>query len=254
MQTPLEQHQIEIERNRKSWEAKPLLRQIYAGFYHEIMARIDPALPGEIVELGSGIGNLKSHLPAAICTDLFPNPWLDLACDAYHLPFRPGSISHLILFDVFHHLERPFAFLHEASRVLRADGKVILFEPFISLASWFAYGLFHHEPVAWSRAISAETIPPPNQQYYAAQGNATRLFFRKNAPALPAGWSLRESRAIASFAYLCSGGLSKRSLYPPQLFETIKQCDALLSRFPNLFGARALVVLERQTGSPSARS
>ena len=31
--TPLEQHQIEIERNLALWRGKPLLQTIYAGFY-----------------------------------------------------------------------------------------------------------------------------------------------------------------------------------------------------------------------------
>src|SRR5260370_29029077 len=74
----LSQHQAEIERNRRAWEAKPLLQRIYAGFYERILGLIDPAVPGQIVEIGSGIGNLKAHLPKAIAADFVPNPWLDL--------------------------------------------------------------------------------------------------------------------------------------------------------------------------------
>ena len=122
MTAPLAQHQAEIERNLRAWEAKPLLKDIYAGFYRRILALIDPAIPGRIVEIGSGIGNLKAHLPGALATDLFPNPWLDLVCDGYELPFRQGSLSHLVLFDVFHHLRAPNAFLREARRVLVPDG------------------------------------------------------------------------------------------------------------------------------------
>ena len=64
MTAPLTQHQAEIERNLRAWNDKPLLRNIYAGFYQRILALIDPAIPGRIVEIGSGIGNLKAHLPA----------------------------------------------------------------------------------------------------------------------------------------------------------------------------------------------
>jgi len=110
MSLPLSQHQTEIERNLASWQDKPVLREIYASFYERILQLIDRPLPGRIVEIGSGIGNLRAHVPEAICTDLFENPWLDLVCDGYELPFRSGSLSHLILFDVFHHLEKPQAF------------------------------------------------------------------------------------------------------------------------------------------------
>src|SRR6476646_4946740 len=131
----LEQHQLEIEKNLRAWRSKPLLQKIYQEFYQRILKLIDSSVPGVVVEIGSGIGNLRTHLPRAICTDLFPNPWLDLACDGYELPFVARSLSHLILFDVFHHLQRPAAFFDEARRVLVPGGRVILFEPFISLAS-----------------------------------------------------------------------------------------------------------------------
>jgi len=35
-------------------------------------------------------------------------------------------LSHLILFDVFHHLRAPNAFLREARRVLTREGRLIL--------------------------------------------------------------------------------------------------------------------------------
>src|ERR1051326_3181981 len=114
--TPSSQHQVEIQRNLQAWASKPLLREIYARLYARIIGLIDRELPGRIVEIGAGIGNLKQHLPDSVSTDIFPNPWLDMVCDAYAMPFPDRSISHLILFDVFHHLQRPKAFLNEARR------------------------------------------------------------------------------------------------------------------------------------------
>src|SRR6185312_10197791 len=93
-------------------------------------------------------------------------------------PFDNGSLSHIVMFDVFHHLRAPNAFLREARRALAPRGRLILFEPYISIFSRPVYGLFHHEPVAWKRDIdTVESLPRP-RDYYAAQGNATRLFFR----------------------------------------------------------------------------
>jgi hypothetical protein len=235
--TPLQQHQVEIEKNRLAWEQKPILKRIYDGFYKQIIGQIDPQLKGQIVELGSGIGNLKTHLPNAITTDLFPNPWLDLVCDAYHLPFADSSISHLILFDVFHHLRYPLAFLKEARRAL--NGRLILFEPFISYSSFAAYGLFHHEPIGWTRVIDqSETVS--DRSYYAAQGNATRLFFRGKIN----GWRMVYANASSAFHYLLSGGFSKRALYREALLQPLTAMDRSLSRWPRAFGARCLIVLE----------
>jgi SAM-dependent methyltransferase len=241
---PLAQHQREVEANLRAWNAKPLLREIYAGFYQRILGLVDQRIPGRIVEIGSGIGNLKAHLPQAISTDLFAQPWLDLVCDGYELPFRDATLSHLVAFDVFHHLRAPNAFLREARRVLTPRGRLILFEPYISGASFPVYGLLHHEPVAWRRPISlAESLPRP-RDYYAAQGNATRLFFRREIPDWPAGWNIFHATAFSAFSYLLSGGYSKPALYRAGGLAFLEACDEFLSRRPRAFGARCLIGLQ----------
>jgi SAM-dependent methyltransferase len=241
----LEQHQIEIQRNKESRAAKPLIRKIYANFYDRIVRELAREVPGKIVEIGSGSGDLKARVPEAICTDLFPNPWLDMTADAYRLPFGEGSVSSLILLDVFHHLARPYAFLREAERVLAPGGRVILFEPYISWISAIAYGWFHHEPVAWKDAIDFSEEAPTEQLYYAAQGNATRLFFGPNMR-LPKSLHLTKCQATAEFAYLLSGGLSKPALYPTFCYPVAKVVDRLLSIAPRVFGGRCLIVVERR--------
>lgn len=245
MATALTQHQVEIERNLRAWNGKPLLREIYESFYDRIVQLVDPSLPGAIVEIGSGIGNLKSRFPHAIATDLFPNPWLDVVCDGYELPFPDASLSHLILFDVFHHLRAPGAFLKEARRVLSRAGRVILFEPYISATSYPVYGLLHHEPVAIRGEISAATNLPRPRDYYAAQGNATRLFFGRQNGALHE-WDVFHAHAFASFSYLFSGGFSKPAAYPKRFLGTMQRLDGVLSAWPGLFGARCLVGLTRK--------
>jgi SAM-dependent methyltransferase len=243
MTAPLAQHQAEIERNRRAWNDKPLLRNIYAGFYRRILALIDPDIPGRIVEIGSGIGNLKAHLPGAVTTDLFANPWLDLACDGYEMPFRQASLSHLVLFDVFHHLRAPNAFLREARRVLAPAGRLILFEPYISWSSYPLYGLLHHEGVAWGTPIDrAESLPRP-RDYFTAQGNVTRLFFRKEIPGWPEGWNILHAEVFSCFYYMCSGGYSKPALYPARWLEAMQRFEVKLSRWPRVFGGRCLVGL-----------
>jgi SAM-dependent methyltransferase len=243
MTAPLAQHQDEIERNLRASEAKPLLKDIYAGFYRRILGLVNPTIPGRIVEIGSGIGNLKAHLPAALATDLFPNPWLDLACDGYELPFRQGSLSHLVLFDVFHHLRAPNAFLREARRALAPTGRLILFEPYLSWASSPVYEFLHHEPVAWREPITLSGSLPRPRDYYAAQGNATRLVFRKEVPGWPEGWAIFHAEAFSCFYYLLSGGYSKPAFYPARWLEALRRFEVRLSRWPRVFGGRCVVGL-----------
>ena len=133
MSLSLEQHNIEILQNRELWEKKALLRKVYSEFYSEITRRVNPACPGVTVELGSGMGNIKQHIPQCITTDIFPNPWLDGVESAYHLSFDHGEVGHLILFDVWHHLRYPGTALKEFARVLTPEGRIILFEPAMGL-------------------------------------------------------------------------------------------------------------------------
>ena len=250
--TPVGQHQAEIQRNFRAWREKPLLQKSYAGFYHRILRLIDAQIPGRIVEVGSGIGNLKSHLPRAICTDLFPNPWLDLVCDGYELPFATGSLSHLVLFDVFHHLRTPKAFLNEARRVLHGGGRLIFFEPYISCISYPIYSFLHHEPVAWRRAIDLSATSTRPRDYYAAQGNATRLLFRREQPQWLSDWKLTHAGAFSAFHYLLSGGYSRPAFYRESWLRGLQVVDHALSRWPKIFGARCLVALTPVT-TPTAR-
>lgn len=225
-----------------------MLRELYAGFYRRILQWIDYEQPGRIVEIGSGMGNFQEHCPTALRTDLIAHPWVDQVCDAYELPFGENSLSHLVLCDVFHHLERPLAFLRSAARCVAPRGRIVLLEPYISLSSLPVYGLFHHEPVAWRKPIDLSETPPARQEYYAAQGNATRLFFLDGGKEF-AAWRRFHTEAFASFSYLLSGGFSKPSLYPKGLLGTIRSIDRCLSKCPRLFAARCLVVLERSSSS-----
>jgi SAM-dependent methyltransferase len=205
----LNQHNIEIQQNLDFWQKKPKLQEIYRGFYQLIAAQLNRAIEGKILELGSGIGNVKMMIPDAICSDLFPNPWIDQLENAYQLNFPDCSISNLILFDVFHHLEFPGTALAEFSRVLQPSGRVIIFDPYISMTGLLVYGMFHHEPVALNKKIhwfAPEDFDPWKSNYYAAQGNATRIFFSGKYSGNLHGFDLIYKKRIPSISYIASGG------------------------------------------------
>jgi len=115
-------HQDQILENEELWKGKPLLRELYRGFHELIAQNLSRRPGGAIVELGSGIGSIKQVIPECLCTDLFPNPWIDRVENAYALSFADGTVSDLILFDVFHHLRYPGAALQEFRRVLMPGG------------------------------------------------------------------------------------------------------------------------------------
>lgn len=247
---PLAQHDLEIQHNRMAWERKPLLRTIYLDFYTQILASLRKDIPGDVVELGSGIGNFKSVYPKAITTDIFPNPWIDRVENAYHLSFHDGTVSNLVLFDVFHHLQYPGQACEEIKRVLVPKGRVIIFEPYISLLGLIVYGLVHHEPIALSRKISWIPTDSANfeENYYAAQGNATRLFGIGSPykDEIEKEWRLISKKKFSALSYILSGGFSKPALYPPSLLRVVRSIEYIFNLFPLLFATRMLIVLEKK--------
>lgn len=251
MQAGLEQHNIEIQENRRHWERKPLLREVYSQFGHEIAKRVDHAQPGLIVELGSGMGNIKQQLPDCITTDVFPNPWLDRVENAYELAFADGTISHLILFDVWHHLAYPGTALREFQRVLNNHGKVIVFDPAMGILGRLAFGSFHHEPLGLDDEIEWEapdSFSSHSPGYYAAQGNASRIFGSTAFREQLRFWRVAEVSYFSALAYLGSGGFRGPQLYPMAALPLLNLVDSFLSRFP-ILASRMLVVLEKQADS-----
>lgn len=243
-------HNVELHENLGYWEKKPLLREEYARFYREIAARLTDLPHGPVLECGSGIGNLKSAFPHAITSDLFPNPWLDRQENVYQLSFATASLSAVVLVDVFHHLEYPGTVLDELTRVVQPGGRVILFEPAMGLLGRLALGLFHHEPLGLGRPIQWRAPAPfdANQLgYYAAQGNAWRVFARQERAEL-GGWQVTEIRYYPALRWLLCGGFRGPMLLNSGTAPIANAVDRILSKFPRLFASRMLVVLSKPRG------
>jgi hypothetical protein len=125
---------------------------------------------------------------------------------------------------------------------------VIVFDPAISWTGRLIYGLFHHEPIGMALPITWEApagFRPEDSDYFAAQGAATRVFWRRQAPERLAGWDLVEATPLPSFEYFATGGFSGPQLGGPRLFRLWRGLDRTFARWPNLFAARLLVVLKR---------
>jgi hypothetical protein len=242
--TEIEQHNQEISENRRFWDCKPTLRRAYADFYKAIGAQ---TVSGLTVELGSGMGNIKQYIPECITTDIFPNPWLDRVESAYNLGFEDNTVSNLILFDVWHHLEFPADALLEFRRVIAPGGRVILLEPAMSLLGRMIYGRCHHEPLGSDIVFPQKPVGKTNipARYFAAQSSAYRIFGMKQQPELLAGWNMLQFKHIVSFAYLGSGGFRGPQLYPEAFSPFVRLIDRALSCAPSAFAARILVTLEK---------
>ena len=246
--TALEQHNVEIHENRESWNAKPLLREVYGGFYRLIRDRLPRERGGAVVEIGSGMGNIKQWIPECVTTDLFPNPWLDRVESVYRLSFADGSASAFILLDVFHHLRHPGAALAEMRRALGPGGRVILFEPDMGALGRFIFGRFHHEPLGLGERIEWDAPPawnPDGHGYYAAQGNASRIFADGELREKLDGWRVVEVKRMPAFSYIGSGGFRGPQVYPHFALPLVRGIENVFAMWPRVFSTRLLAVLER---------
>lgn len=242
-------HNELIDKNHKLWKQKPLLRTVYKDLY-QIMDCYRSRLRGKTVELGSGLGSITDVIPDCIRTDLFPYPWIDQVENAYQLSFENDSLANLIMVDVFHHLRYPGMALKEFQRVLCNGGRVIMMEPGLGLLGHIVYGVFHIEPVGWKTEITwtaPEGWQSHDMDYYAAQGNATRIFVRKQFADKLTEWKIIEVKQIAALAYAASGGYSGPQLYPIVLYPFVKFMERILQFFPSLFATRLLIVLEKSS-------
>lgn len=248
MKTNIEQHKNLIDKNKELWERKPLLRKVYIELY-QTMKKYLSAVPGVVVELGSGMGSITEVLPNCVRTDLFPYPWLDSVENAYNLSFESESVSNLLMVDVFHHLRYPGNALKEFLRVLPAGGRVIMMEPGLGVMGRLIYEWFHVEPVGKPQEITWEAPinwDSSDMDYYAAQGNATWIFEKRHFMENLKDWRLVEVREIAALAYAASGGYSGPQLYPTNAYRLVKYLEKVLQILPKLFATRLLVVLEKK--------
>lgn len=248
--TPVTQHNAEIALNRQYWDAKPLLQIIYADFYRLIAAAFNTTTGEGILEIGSGIGAIKTVLPKCTTSDLFENPWLDRVESAYSISLPNQSLNGILLFDVWHHLRFPSLALREFARVLKPGGKVVLFEPAMGLLGRLIYGLFHHEPLGFGDKITWDHPEGqlPALDYYAAQGNCWRMF-KTQADPLPKHLPFTVSgvRTMSAISYAASGGFSKPQLYPTFCYRPITKLEKVLDLVPSVFATRMIVVLTKSS-------
>lgn len=230
-----------------AWHDKPSLRFVYRDYYKKIAGSLSPGLS---LEIGGGIGRMKSAIPGLLLMDIVQTPWTDMACDAHRLAVKDQSLANIILFDVLHHLPEPLRFFSEAFRALRPGGRVILIEPYISPLSGLVYGWFHPEPFSLDIDPFAPQATVCGVDPHASnQAIATLLFhryeneFRKRFPNL----ALIKRQRFAYAAYPATGGFGSRPLLPHRLICMLHRIESILQPLSALLAFRVMVVLEKRS-------
>jgi SAM-dependent methyltransferase len=245
------QAQEQLQRHRRVWEQKPILRRVYnEEFFARLLSFRKPE--GLSIEVGAGPGFFKQVTPDIVSTDLIWCPWLDAIADAQRLPFRSSSVANVFGLDMLHHLATPMTFLTEVSRVLVPGGRLILVEPWITPFSYFIFRFLHQERCDLSETPWVQNQRGAGLEKMAFDGNQAipYLLFGSSHRASTLD-ALPELKLLALepfclFAYLLSGGFKPMNFLPESLYPAVSKFERATSPlWRRLAALRVLLVLEK---------
>jgi len=231
----------------RAWHDRPLLRETYYHFFSLIKDEIHKIQGGTILEVGSGISKIKDIIPQCVTSDYSKTVYADKIENVYGLSYSDGSLSTVIMVDVFHHLKYPYCALSEIYNKLLPSGKLIILEPAMSLLGKFIYGHFHHEPLGLNLTIDRNAVIGKTSQleYYAAQGNAWRIFQKNEYHDTFEEWSRINVKLLVAADYMVSGGFTGRKLFPWKSAAFLRAIEKIPLFFKKLIATRMLIVMTK---------
>ncbi|MBZ5498508.1 MAG: class I SAM-dependent methyltransferase [Acidobacteriia bacterium] len=242
----------ELLRDRKVWETKEVLRLVYTRQFFPRLSQ--NRVPGfRTVEVGAGPGLYKQFAPDVLSSDITVCPWHDLAANGEHLPFAAASLDNVIGLDVVHHLNNPLSFFCESARVLRAAGRVVLIEPWMTPFGYLVNRCFIPEECDLTWQPGEMLVQDQNRQkrkdpFEANSAVPYLLFnrFRHRLRELMPELRLVKIERFALFGYLLSMGFRETSLLPARLYPYVERLEsATRSLWEPVAALKALIVLER---------
>lgn len=246
------------ESHRRTWETKPILREVYGDFYRRMASLMSP-LPGPSIELGGGPGTLKTYLPHVLSSDIAASQYLDFVADAVRMPLASGSVANILMVDVLHHLAYPRRFFEEVSRVLMPGGRLIVLDVFLSPASYPLFHWLHPEPATLSvRPLDADRDTPlfdAGDPWNSDQGIARAIFWKQCrvfAERFP-NLHVRHRSCLSTLLWPLSGGFEQKNRLPGWAVPIVRRLDRALELLGRLAAYRCLVAVEKTAVAAPAR-
>jgi SAM-dependent methyltransferase len=237
-----------LGRHREIWAVRPELRAVYHEWFGQLLEQVRELTP--VVEVGAGPGFFKEFAPHLISTDILPNPWVDISCDASSLPFRTESVGALVMVDTLHHLPAPVEFIGEAIRVLQPGGRLAMLEPWITPCSYLLYRFLHDEECRLGVNLAH---PFDDVSKRAFDGNAAiPLALLKHFKARPYPLTLIRAETFVGLPYLLTFGFKRSRPVPGALVGVARALERLTAPVRKLAATRIVAVFEKPAPGPSA--
>lgn len=229
---------------------KPMLKKVFTQFHH-LFDRLDKRFlsgSGERVELGAGVAPIRDSYPDVLATDIVPGPGLDRVLDAESMDFADASVRALFGQNCFHHFPHPTRFFEELERVVPPGGGAILLEPYHGP---FATFLFRHmfATEGYDKAYPSWETPVAGPMKGANQALSYIVFVRDRAEferRFPRLRIVHQQTCGNYLAYLFSGGLNFRPLWPNWAAPLLSLIQLLLSPFNRWLALHHVVVIRKE--------
>ncbi len=237
--------------NTKSKNLNFLLRERYS-WMNKFIFENDKG-----IDLGSGAGFSKFYIKNKNLklTDLSDDDHIDIKnVDAQNTNFDSNSLDYVISANMIHHLAFPMKYFKEMNRILKKNGKLIIFEPYCSVIFQLVEILMRHEGFNFEVDVWNEEVPISNQNDL-WDGNlaVSNLIFddkEKFKSKLGNYFSIKHERLSECLIFLNSGGVTSKTLYLPMnnfLLRILNNIDKILIKFmPNIFCMGRQIVLEKK--------
>ena len=208
------------------------------------------------IEVGSGAGFTKDFIKNKNFkpTDLGNDDHLDFKnVDAQNTNFENNSFDYVIASNMIHHVPFPIKFFKEMNRILKKNGKLIIFESHCSITFQIATAIMKHEGFDFTLNVWDEQNPKSDEND-AWHGNIAvphLIFDDKNGFNRNLGnfFKVEYDKFTECLIFLNSGGVtSKTKCIPMNRFflSILDFIDKILVKiFPNIFCMGRRIVLKK---------
>jgi len=209
------------------------------------------------IELGAGAGFSKLYINNKnfkIC-DFSSYDHLDYKnIDAENTKFDNNSFNYVIVSNVIHHLSSPLKFFKEVHRILRKDGKLLIFDSHCTLFLQIVLILMRQEGFDFTKNVWDENLSTTEKDdLWAGNPAIPHLIFddKKNFKLhVEPYFNLDKNEFAEFFIFLNSGGVTSKTFFIPLNYfflNLIYKIDNLLVKLlPNFFALGRKIVLTKK--------
>ena len=208
------------------------------------------------IEVGSGAGFIRDFIKSKNfkLTGLGEDPHLDIKkIDAQNTGFKNESYDFVIASNMIHHIPYPIKFFKEMNRVLKKNGKLIIFESYCSIVFQLVTIIMKHEGFDFTVNVW-DNNKASSDKDNAWHGNIAvphlifdnKEKFNKN---LGKFFKIEYEKFSECLTFLNSGGVTSKTKFIPmnRLFLNILYFidKVLIKFFPNIFCMGRKIVLTK---------